>query len=166
MELTDARALVKDKTDKDITVRHLISVGGRGLWPAAWVRTSTAGRWPACSMTWTRTAPGKTPRGMPTWRLTVTVTDPGTRVVYYKSPAAVARYAEPTATGRLAIRYNPATDATIEVRYPASTPTWQQLGLQVTGPGGAACRSAPTGLAFAMTSPPASSAGRSRPSRP
>jgi hypothetical protein len=73
---------------------------------------------------------------MPTWRLTVTVTDPGTRVVYYESPAAVARYAEPTATGRLAIRYNPATDATIEVRYPASTPTWQQLGLQVTGPGG------------------------------
>jgi hypothetical protein len=75
---------------------------------------------------------------MPTWRLTVTVTDPGTRVMYYESPAAVARYAEPTATGRLAIRYNPATDATIEVRYPASTPTWQQLGLQVTGPGGAA----------------------------
>jgi hypothetical protein len=32
----------------------------------------------------------------------------------------------------------PATDATIEVRYPARPPTWQQLGLQVTGPGGAA----------------------------
>jgi hypothetical protein len=30
MELTDARALVKDKTDNDITVRHLISVGGDG----------------------------------------------------------------------------------------------------------------------------------------
>src|SRR5215207_3430553 len=28
MELTDARALVKDKTDKGITVRHLISVEG------------------------------------------------------------------------------------------------------------------------------------------
>jgi uncharacterized protein len=28
MELTDARALVKEKTDKDITVRHLISVEG------------------------------------------------------------------------------------------------------------------------------------------
>jgi putative nucleotidyltransferase with HDIG domain len=28
MELTDARALVKDKTGKDITVRHLISVEG------------------------------------------------------------------------------------------------------------------------------------------
>jgi uncharacterized protein len=28
MELTDARALVKDKADKDITVRHLISVEG------------------------------------------------------------------------------------------------------------------------------------------
>jgi uncharacterized protein len=27
-ELADARALVKDKTDKDITVRHLISVEG------------------------------------------------------------------------------------------------------------------------------------------
>jgi uncharacterized protein len=28
MELTEARALVKDKTDKEITVRHLISVEG------------------------------------------------------------------------------------------------------------------------------------------
>ena len=28
MELAEARALVKDKTDKDITVRHLISVEG------------------------------------------------------------------------------------------------------------------------------------------
>ena len=28
MELTEARALVKDRTDKDITVRHLISVEG------------------------------------------------------------------------------------------------------------------------------------------
>jgi hypothetical protein len=27
-ELADARALVKDKTDKDITVRHLVSVRG------------------------------------------------------------------------------------------------------------------------------------------
>ena len=28
MELAEARALVQDKTDKDITVRHLISVEG------------------------------------------------------------------------------------------------------------------------------------------
>ena len=28
MELAEARALVTDKTDKDITVRHLISVEG------------------------------------------------------------------------------------------------------------------------------------------
>jgi len=28
MELAEARALVKAKTDKDITVRHLISVEG------------------------------------------------------------------------------------------------------------------------------------------
>jgi hypothetical protein len=35
-----------------------------------------------------------------------------------------------------ATRWNPATDATIEVRSAATTPTWQQLGLQVTGPDG------------------------------
>jgi predicted hydrolase (HD superfamily) len=28
MELAEARALVKDKTDKDTTVRHLVSVEG------------------------------------------------------------------------------------------------------------------------------------------
>jgi hypothetical protein len=28
MELAEARALVREKTDKDITVRHLISVEG------------------------------------------------------------------------------------------------------------------------------------------
>jgi hypothetical protein len=70
--------------------------------------------------------------------MTVTVTDPATMVVYYEGPAELARYAEPTATGRPATRWSRATDATIEVRYAASTPTWQQLGLQVTGPDGAA----------------------------
>jgi hypothetical protein len=68
--------------------------------------------------------------------MTVLVADPGTKVIYYESPAAVARYADPTATGRTATRWNPATGATIEVGYAAGTPTWQQLGLQVTGPGG------------------------------
>ena len=38
---------------------------------------------------------------------------------------------------RGAIPYNPATDATTEVRYVATTPTWQQLRLTVTGPDGA-----------------------------
>jgi hypothetical protein len=70
--------------------------------------------------------------------VTVPVTDPGTMVVYYEDPAELARYADPTATGRPAIAYNPATDATIEVRYAATTPTWQQLRLTVTGPNGAA----------------------------
>jgi hypothetical protein len=70
--------------------------------------------------------------------MTVTVTDPATMVVYYEGPAKLARYADPTATGRPATRWSPATDATIEVRYAANTPTWQQLGLQVTGPDGAA----------------------------
>ena len=70
--------------------------------------------------------------------ITVSVTDPGTMVVYYEGPAELARYADPTATGRPAIPYNPATDATTEVRYAATTPTWQQLRLTVTGPDGAA----------------------------
>ena len=70
--------------------------------------------------------------------ITVTVTDPATMVVYYEGPAQLARYAEPTATGRPATRWRPASDATIEVRPAANAPTWQQLGLQVTGPDGAA----------------------------
>ena len=68
---------------------------------------------------------------------TVTISDPGTMVVYYEGAAEQARYADPTATGRTATRWNPAADATIQVRYAASTPTWQQLGLEVTGPDGA-----------------------------
>ena len=68
--------------------------------------------------------------------MTVSVTDPGTRVVYYESPAVQARYADPTANYRTATRWNPATDATIVVNYAANTPTWQQLRLQVTGPDG------------------------------
>jgi hypothetical protein len=69
--------------------------------------------------------------------MTVFVADPGTKVVYYESPALFARYADPAATGRNATRWNPATDATIEVGYATNTPTWQQLRLQVTGPDGA-----------------------------
>jgi hypothetical protein len=67
---------------------------------------------------------------------TVTVTDPGTMVAYHESAAEVARYAEPTANARIATRWDPGTRTT--VRYPSDAPTWQQLGLQVTGPGGAA----------------------------
>ena len=68
--------------------------------------------------------------------MTVFVADPGTKVVCYEGPAELARYADPTATGRGATRWNPATDATIEVGAATNTPTWQQLGLQVTGPDG------------------------------
>jgi hypothetical protein len=68
--------------------------------------------------------------------VTVSVIDPGTMVVYYEGPAVQARYVDPTANYRPATRWNPATDATIEVRYAATTPTWQQFGLQVTGPDG------------------------------
>jgi hypothetical protein len=69
---------------------------------------------------------------------TVSVTDPGTMVVYHESAAEVARYADPAANARMATRWDPGTRATVTVRYPSDAPTWQQLGLQVTGPGGAA----------------------------
>ena len=69
--------------------------------------------------------------------VTVSVTDPGTMIVYYESAAEFARYADPTATGRNPTRRNPGTHATVVVGYAAHTPTWQQLGLRVTGPDGA-----------------------------
>jgi hypothetical protein len=72
-------------------------------------------------------------------QVTVSVTDPGSLVVYHESAAEVAGYAEPTANGRIAAtRWDPATRTVVTVRYADDTPTWQQLGLQVTGPGGAA----------------------------
>ena len=69
---------------------------------------------------------------------TVSVTEPGTMVVYHESAAEVARYAEPTASGRIASRWDPGTRTIVTVRYPSDAPTWEQLGLSVTGPGGAA----------------------------
>lgn len=70
--------------------------------------------------------------------MTVSVTDPGTMVVFYEGPAEFARYADATANARNATRWSAATDATIVVNYAANTPTWQQLRLTVTGPDGAA----------------------------
>jgi hypothetical protein len=68
----------------------------------------------------------------------VSVTDPGTMVIYHESPAEVARSAEPTANGRPATRWDPGARTIVTVSYPADAPTWQQLGLSVTGPGGVA----------------------------
>jgi hypothetical protein len=70
--------------------------------------------------------------------VTVSVTDPGTLVVYHESQGEVARYADPTASGRPGTRWDPGTRTIVTVRYPADAPTWQQLGLSVTGPDGAA----------------------------
>jgi hypothetical protein len=68
---------------------------------------------------------------------TVSVTDPGTMVVYHESAGEVAGYSEPTANGRIAAtQWDPGTRTTVTVPYTGETPTWQQLGLQVTGPGG------------------------------
>ena len=69
---------------------------------------------------------------------TMLVTDPGTMVAYHESAGEVARYAEPTAAGRPTTRWNPATRTVVTVSYPSDAPTWQQLGLSVTGPGGVA----------------------------
>jgi hypothetical protein len=69
---------------------------------------------------------------------TVSVTDPGTMVVYHESAAEVAGSAEPTANARIAAtRWDPGTRTIVTVPSVGVTPTWQQLGLQVTGPGGA-----------------------------
>ena len=70
---------------------------------------------------------------------TVLVTDPGTMVVYHESAAEVAGSAEPTANGRIAAsRWDPGTRTIVTVAHAGETPTWQQLGLSVTGLGGAA----------------------------
>jgi hypothetical protein len=70
---------------------------------------------------------------------TASVTDPGTMVAYHESAAEVARYVEPTANGRLAAtRWDPGTRTIVTVPYTGEAPTWQQLGLSVTGPGGGA----------------------------
>src|SRR4029453_9878647 len=69
---------------------------------------------------------------------TVSVTDPGTMVVYHESTAEVARYVEPTANGRIATRWDPGTRTIVTVPYAGEASTWQRLGLQVTGPDGAA----------------------------
>jgi hypothetical protein len=69
---------------------------------------------------------------------TMSVTDPATMVVYHESAAEVARSADPTANARIAAtRWDPGTRTIITDRYPGDAPTWQRLGLQVTGPGGA-----------------------------
>jgi hypothetical protein len=68
---------------------------------------------------------------------TVSVTSPGTMVAYHESAAEVAGYTDPAANARPATRWDPATRTIVTVPYVGETPTWEQLGLTVTGPGGA-----------------------------
>ena len=71
-------------------------------------------------------------------QVTVSVTDPGTMVVYHESAAEVAGSAEPTANGRIvATRWDPGTRTIVTVPSAGDTATFQQLGLTVTRPGGA-----------------------------
>jgi hypothetical protein len=70
---------------------------------------------------------------------TVSVVNPGTLVAYHESAGEVARYTDPAANGRIpATRWDPATRMVVTVPAAGEPPTWQQLGLQVTGPGGGA----------------------------
>ena len=70
---------------------------------------------------------------------TVLVTDPATILVYHESAGEVAGYALPTANARIAAtQWDPATRTIVTVPSAGDTPTWQQLGLSVTGSGGAA----------------------------
>ena len=73
-------------------------------------------------------------------QVTVSVPDPGTMVAYHESAAEVAGYAEPTANARIggATRWDPGTRTTVAVPSVGDPPAFQELGLQVTGPGGAA----------------------------
>ena len=67
----------------------------------------------------------------------MSVTDPATILVYHESAGEVAGYALPTANARIAAtQWDPATRTIVTVPYTGETPTWQQLGLQVIGPGG------------------------------
>ena len=71
-------------------------------------------------------------------QVTVSATDPATILVYHESAGEVAGYALPTANARIAAtQWDPATRTIVTVPYTGETPTWQQLGLTVTGPGGA-----------------------------
>jgi hypothetical protein len=70
---------------------------------------------------------------------TVSVTDPGTMVVYHESTGEVAGSTEPTANAPIAAtQWDPGTRTIVTVASAGEPPTWQQLGLTVTGPGGTA----------------------------
>jgi hypothetical protein len=70
---------------------------------------------------------------------TVSVTDPGNLVAYHESPGEVGGAVDVVANGRIGTtRWDPATRTIVTVPVAGETPTWQQLGLQVTGPGGVA----------------------------
>jgi hypothetical protein len=69
---------------------------------------------------------------------TLSVTDPGTMVAYHESQGEVAGTVDLAANGRIAAtRWDPGTRTVVTVPSVGVTPTWQQLGLLVTGPGGA-----------------------------
>ena len=94
------------------------------------------------------------------------VGDQAALVIYHESAAEVARYADPTANGRPVTRWDPGTRTIVTVSYPSDAPTWQQLGLTVTGPGGTAVPVPPAGPAPATTSSPGEPAERWPRSRP
>jgi hypothetical protein len=113
-----------------------------GYWVAAVVAVlglTAAFLWGAVGITSTRDRVDGFGRLAVPGATTVSVTDPGTMVVYHESAAEVANYADPAANARIAAtQWDPGTRTTVTVPSVGVTPTWEQLGLSVTGPGGAA----------------------------
>jgi cytoskeletal protein RodZ len=113
-----------------------------GYWVAAVVAVlglTAAFLWGAVGISNTRDRVDGFDRTAVPGQATVSVTDPGTMVVYHESAAEVAGSAEPTANAPVAAtRWDPGTRTIVTVASAGDPPTWQQLGLQVTGPGGTA----------------------------
>ena len=112
-----------------------------GYWVAAVVAVlglTAAFLWGAVTTTTTQDRVDGFDRTAVPGQVTVSVTDPATILVYHESAGEVAGYALPTANARIAAaQWDPGTRTIVTVPYAGVTPTWQQLGLQVTGPGGA-----------------------------
>ena len=111
-----------------------------GYWAAAVVAVlglMAAFLWGAVGFSNTRDRVDGFDRAAIPGQVTVSVTDPATLVVYHESGGEVAGSADPTANARYATRWDPGTRTIVTVASAGDPPTWQQLGLQVTGPGGA-----------------------------
>jgi len=112
-----------------------------GYWVAAVVAVlglTAAFLWGAVGISNTQDRVDGLDRAAVPGQVTVSVTDPATILVYHESAGEVAGSVEPTANARIAAtQWDPGTRTIVTVPSAGVTPTWQQLGLMVTGPRGA-----------------------------